>query len=74
MPLALDHLIENEIEIRGSVGNPHVAYPELLGLVERGVLRPKTIVGETVALEQAGEVLGAMDRYDTLGFTVITRF
>jgi alcohol dehydrogenase len=56
------------------VGNPHVAYPELLGLVERGVLRPKAIVGETVALEQAGEVIAAMDRYDTLGFTVITGF
>jgi len=48
--------------------------PELLGLVERGVLRPKTIVGETVALEQAGDVLGAMDRYDTVGFTVVTSF
>lgn len=74
VPLALDHLIENEIEVVGSVGNPHAAYPELLGLVERGVLRPATIVGETVALEQAGDVLGAMDRYDTLGFTVITGF
>jgi hypothetical protein len=38
------------------------------------VLRPAAIVGETVALEQAGDVLGAMDRYDTLGFTVITGF
>jgi hypothetical protein len=56
------------------VGNPHVAYPELLGLVERGVPRPTTIVGETVALEQAGDVLAAMDSYDTLGFTVITGF
>jgi hypothetical protein len=43
-------------------------------LVERGVLRPKSIVGETVALEHAGDVLAAMDRYDTLGFTVVTRF
>jgi propanol-preferring alcohol dehydrogenase len=74
VPLALDHVIENEIEIVGSVGNPHVAYPELLGLVERGVLRPGAIVGETVTLEQAGDVLSAMDRYDTLGFTVITGF
>ena len=72
VPLALDHVIENEIEIVGSVGNPHVAYPELLGLVEREVLRPASIVGQTVTLEQAGEVLSAMDRYDTLGFTVIT--
>lgn len=74
VPLALDHLIENEIEIVGSVGNPHVTYPELLGLVERGVLRPEAIVGETVALERAGDVIESMDRYDTLGFTVITSF
>jgi len=56
-----------DLEIRAGSG-------ELLGLVERGVLRPKTIVGETVALEQAGDVIGSMDRYETLGFTVITGF
>jgi D-arabinose 1-dehydrogenase-like Zn-dependent alcohol dehydrogenase len=74
VPLALDYLIENEIEIVGSVGNPHVTYPELLGLVERRTLRPKSIVGETVTLEQAGAVIESMDAYDTLGFTVITTF
>jgi hypothetical protein len=38
------------------------------------VLRPASIVGETLALEGAGRVLAAMDRYETLGFSVITEF
>jgi len=54
---------------RGSGG----ARRRLLGLVGSGVLRPRTIVAETVALEQAGGFISAMDRYDKLGFTVITR-
>jgi propanol-preferring alcohol dehydrogenase len=72
--LPIDHMIEAEVEILGSVGNPHVDYPRLLGLVETGVFRPASIVGEVLALEQAGRVLSAMDHYETLGFSVITEF
>jgi D-arabinose 1-dehydrogenase-like Zn-dependent alcohol dehydrogenase len=72
--IPLDHIIEAEIEIAGSVGNPHVDYPRLLGLVETGVLQPARIVGQTLPLERASEVLAAMDSYETLGFSVITGF
>ena len=72
--IPLDHIIEAEIEIAGSVGNPHVDYPRLLGLVETGVLQPARIVGQTLPLEQASAVLDAMDSYETLGFSVITAF
>jgi len=74
VPLPLDHIIEGEIEIAGSVGNPHVDYPRLLGLVATGVLRPARIVGQTLPLEQASGVLDAMDSFETLGFSVITGF
>jgi propanol-preferring alcohol dehydrogenase len=74
VPIPLDHIIEAEIEIAGSVGNPHVDYPRLLGLVEAGILQPARIVGQTLPLEQASEVLAAMDTYETLGFSVITEF
>ena len=74
VPVPLDHIIESEIEIIGSVGNPHVDYPRLLGLVETGVLRPARIVGQTLPLDQASDVLAAMDAYETLGFSVITEF
>jgi D-arabinose 1-dehydrogenase-like Zn-dependent alcohol dehydrogenase len=72
--IPLDYIIEAEIEIAGSVGNPHADYPRLLGLVEAGVLRPASIVGQTLRLDQASSVLDAMDSYDTLGFSVITGF
>jgi D-arabinose 1-dehydrogenase-like Zn-dependent alcohol dehydrogenase len=72
--IPLDHIIESEIEIAGSVGNPHVDYPRLLALVATGVLQPARIVGQTLALEQASAVLDAMDSYETLGFSVITGF
>jgi len=42
--------------------------------VETGVLRPARIVGQTLPLERASEVLGAMDSYETIGFSVITGF
>jgi D-arabinose 1-dehydrogenase-like Zn-dependent alcohol dehydrogenase len=71
--IPLDHIIESEIEIAGSVGNPHVDYPRLLGLVETGILQPARIVGQTLALHDASAVLAAMDAYETLGFSVITR-
>ena len=74
VPLPLDHIIEAEIEVAGSVGNPHVDYPRLLALVATGVLRPARIVGQTLPLGQASEVLDAMDSYETLGFSVITGF
>ena len=72
--MPLDYIIESEIEIAGSVGNPHVDYPRLLGLVETGVLQPARIVGQTLPLERASEVLAAMDSFETLGFSVITGF
>lgn len=72
--IPLDHIIEAEIEIVGSVGNPHVDYPRLLALVATEVLQPARIVGQTLALEQASAVLDAMDSYETLGFSVITGF
>jgi propanol-preferring alcohol dehydrogenase len=74
VPIPLDHIIEAEIEIAGSVGNPHVDYPRLLGLVQTGVLRPARIVSQTLPLEAASQVLDAMDSYSTLGFSVITGF
>src|SRR5262249_6399566 len=72
VPIPLDHIIEAEIEIAGSLGNPHVDYPRLLGLVAAGGLRPARIVGQTPPLEQASGGLDAMDSYETLGFSGIT--
>jgi alcohol dehydrogenase len=49
-------------------------YPEMLGMVESGKLSPDLLVGETVALEQTGEILASMGDFETLGMPVITEF
>jgi alcohol dehydrogenase, propanol-preferring len=72
--IPLDHVIESEIELLGSVGNPHADYPRLLALVSSGVLQPSRIVGQRLALADAQSVLDAMDSFETLGFSVITEF
>jgi propanol-preferring alcohol dehydrogenase len=72
--LPIDHIIENELKIVGSVGNPQSDYPSLLTLVERGVLRPSSIVGNTIALEQVSGEIEAMTGFGTVGFSVITSF
>jgi D-arabinose 1-dehydrogenase-like Zn-dependent alcohol dehydrogenase len=72
--LPIDHIIENEIEIVGSVGNPQSDYPALLNLVQRRVLRPSSIVGSTVALEDVSEVISSMTGFGTMGFSVVTSF
>lgn len=72
--IPLDHIIETEIEIAGSVGNPHADYPHLMNLVSKGVLQPSRIVGQRLALAEVQGVLDAMDSFETVGFSVITEF
>ena len=49
-------------------------FPEMLGMVESGKLNPSLLVGDTVALGDAGDVLASMTGYETLAMSVITRF
>jgi D-arabinose 1-dehydrogenase-like Zn-dependent alcohol dehydrogenase len=72
--IPLDELIEAELTIIGSVGNPHVHLPALLALVGDGRLRPEALITERIALEQAQDVLERMTTFDTVGFSLIDRF
>jgi D-arabinose 1-dehydrogenase-like Zn-dependent alcohol dehydrogenase len=72
--LPIDLMIEHELEFKGSMGNPHMYYPNLLSLVERGRVNPRSLITAEVGLEQATDVLHAMTGFNTVGFTVINRF
>jgi D-arabinose 1-dehydrogenase-like Zn-dependent alcohol dehydrogenase len=72
--IPLDELIEAELTIVGSVGNPHIHLPALLELVAAGRLDPAGLVTERVPLEGAQGVLERMTGFDTVGFAVIDRF
>lgn len=63
-----------ELSFVGSFGMQAARYPEMLQMIESGKLTPNLMVGGTVSLEQASEVLASMTGYDTLGMSVVTRF
>jgi alcohol dehydrogenase len=74
LQVPIDDVIAGELEIYGSKGMPAHHFAGMLRLVAAGRLDPGRLVTQTVALEDAGEVLASMGRFDTLGFTVIDRF
>jgi propanol-preferring alcohol dehydrogenase len=72
--IPLDELIEAELTIVGSVGNPHVHLPALLSLVADKRLDPAALVTERVPLERSHDVLERMTNFDTVGFALIDSF
>jgi alcohol dehydrogenase len=60
--LPFHRVIAYELELRGSHGMAAHAYPQLLGLVTAGVLRPELLVTATISLDEAPAALMAMDR------------
>lgn len=72
--IPLDELIEAELTIIGSVGNPHVHLPALLSLVADKRLDPAGLISERVPLEQSHDVLERMTKFDTIGFALIDSF
>jgi propanol-preferring alcohol dehydrogenase len=72
--IPLDELIEAELTIVGSVGNPHVHLPALLSLVADGRLDPAALVTERIGLEEASGVLERMTSFDTVGFALVDTF
>jgi threonine dehydrogenase-like Zn-dependent dehydrogenase len=72
--LPVDAITAMELEIIGSIGNPHSDYNGLLQLISSGRLNPKTLISKEVSLSEASQVLNEMTNFNTLGFNVITKF
>lgn len=70
----LELVYSRQIAIMGTRGIPAGRFPALLGMIEAGRLDPARLVTRTIALEEAGAALAAMDRYVGAGITVIDRF
>jgi D-arabinose 1-dehydrogenase-like Zn-dependent alcohol dehydrogenase len=64
-------VITRELELLGSHGMAAHAYPEMLGLVGAGRLRPGDLVSSRIALEEAPRALAAMTDSSPVGITVI---
>jgi alcohol dehydrogenase len=63
-------VIAGELEVLGSHGMAAWRYPELLGLVAAGRLRPGDLVTARIGLEDAGEALAVMGDAPPTGITV----
>ena len=49
-------------------------YDAMFAMIQSGKLAPEKLVGRTISLEQSIDALMNMDRFETPGVTVVTRF
>ena len=67
-------VVAHELEIYGSHGIQAHRYAAILAMVESGALHPERLIGARIGLAQAIGALTAMDRFESLGVTVVTSF
>jgi len=70
----VDLIVVRELRVIGTVGMQPQRYPAMLRMVESGKLRPGKLIGRTVPIELAGEVLASMTQYATIGATVVNQW
>jgi D-arabinose 1-dehydrogenase-like Zn-dependent alcohol dehydrogenase len=67
----IDVMIAKELSVVASQGMQASRYEAMLNMIEKGRLAPSQLITRSVTLEEAGEVMAAMDDYGTLGFCII---
>ena len=67
-------VIGQELEILGSHGMQAHRYGAMLDMVESGKLDPARLVGDKISLSDAPKALMNMDKFQSVGATVITKF
>jgi S-(hydroxymethyl)glutathione dehydrogenase/alcohol dehydrogenase len=72
-PVEITRLVRRGLRIVGSYGGrPRTDMPQLLALVERGVLRPSDSVTQRFELAQADEAYRALDARQIVGRAIVT--
>lgn len=67
----MDRVIGWELDVMGSHGMAAVDYPDMLALVEQGLLQPWQLVRRTIGLDEAARLLPSFDRTSAAGITMI---
>ncbi|MEP1695985.1 MAG: zinc-binding dehydrogenase, partial [Paracoccaceae bacterium] len=67
-------IVGQEIEILGSHGMQTHRYGAMLDMVESGKLDPAQLVGNKIGIDAAPDALMNMDKFTSVGATVITSF
>ena len=73
-PVPWELVLAHELRILGAHGMAARDYPQMLDLIASGRLQPRRLLGSVITLDQAGDVLMAMDEPipAQAGFTVAT--
>lgn len=66
-----DEVLFNELEVLGSFGMPAHRYGAMLSMIDAGLLQPEKLIGRTLGLDEAGEVLMTMGTSTAPGVSVI---
>ena len=70
--IPMDLVVSRELEVLGSHGMPAGDYPAMLGMIARGALDPRRLVGTIIELSEAPAALMGMDAQPAVaGMTVI---
>ncbi len=72
--IPMGKVISDELEIIGSHGMQAHRYGAMLDMVQSGKLKPELLIGERISLDQGIAALMAMDKFQSVGATVITQF
>ena len=67
----MERVIGWELDVLGSHGMAAADYPDMLALIEQGVLEPQRLVERTIGLAEAAALLPGFDRATVAGITVI---
>ncbi|WP_422860289.1 zinc-dependent alcohol dehydrogenase family protein [Flagellimonas sp. S174] len=70
----MDKILADELEILGSHGMQAHKYPEMLQMIQKGVLQPQKLIERTIKLEELVTELPRMDTFSTSGIMVVDRF
>jgi D-arabinose 1-dehydrogenase-like Zn-dependent alcohol dehydrogenase len=60
-----------ELDVLGSHGMAAADYPDMMALIEQGLLRPQRLVERTIGLEEAATLLPGFDRATVAGMTMV---
>jgi D-arabinose 1-dehydrogenase-like Zn-dependent alcohol dehydrogenase len=67
----MERVIGWELDVLGSHGMAAADYPDMLALIEQGLLQPQRLVERTIGLQEAAALLPGFDRATPAGMTMV---
>jgi D-arabinose 1-dehydrogenase-like Zn-dependent alcohol dehydrogenase len=67
----MERVIGWELDVLGSHGMAAADYPDMMALIEQGLLQPQRLVERTIGLDEAATLLPGFDRATVAGMTMV---